>query len=151
MRLQWKLTLPLLGLILFAAQTLHSERARQKLHDSSRRYSWWSYVRLDSDPLAKRVAATTANGSTTDTATKWDLNEVQVNPGILARILIISAFPAFLVGGVVVACFALAGVSKILSFMILMPLLICAWYYFVGLSIDRWSLRRSTRQGASAR
>jgi hypothetical protein len=151
MPLHWKLTLPFLGLSLFAAQTVYSEHAQRELHQSSNRYFWWSYIRLDSDPLARRIPAPKASGNTTDNTTQWDLNEVRVDPGMLARLLIISAFPAFFVGAVVVACLALAGVSQVLSFMISMPLLISAWYYFVGLSIDRWNLRRIARHGVGAR
>jgi len=34
------------------------------------------------------------------------------------------------------------GISEVLSFMLLMPVLILVWYYFIGWLLDRWSYKR---------
>lgn len=56
----------------------------------------------------------------------------------MARVLGLSALPAFLVGGVVTNSLARLGVSEVSSFMVSMPILIFTWYYFVGCLLDRW-------------
>jgi len=50
----------------------------------------------------------------------------------------LSALPAFVVGRAVVSGLARLGVSEVWSFAILMPVLVVAWFYFVGWLIDRW-------------
>jgi hypothetical protein len=68
---------------------------------------------------------------------------VLVEPGLLAKCLILSAVPAFLVGTGIVHSMSRLGVSEVTSFMISMPLLILAWFYFVGWIFDRWYRKRS--------
>jgi len=63
----------------------------------------------------------------------------------MAKFLMISALPAFAVGGLAVGGFGRLGVSQVSSFMVLMPPLIAAWYFFVGWLVDRWVYRRSSR------
>ena len=55
----------------------------------------------------------------------------------------ISAFPAFIVGALIVSGLGRVGVNEVLSFMLLVPPLIFAWYYFLGWSVDRWRRKRS--------
>lgn len=43
----------------------------------------------------------------------------------------LSALPAFLVGGFVVGALGSLGISQVSNFMFLMPVLIFAWYYVV--------------------
>ncbi|MGB9465504.1 MAG: hypothetical protein WBR10_10350 [Candidatus Acidiferrum sp.] len=50
-----------------------------------------------------------------------------------------SAIPAFVVEAVVIGGLGRIGINEIWGFMISMPLLIFAWYYFVGWLIDRWT------------
>jgi hypothetical protein len=69
--------------------------------------------------------------------------EVWVEPGWLARFLMLSALPAFLVGLGIVHGLSRVGVSQVSSFMISMPLLILAWFYFVGWLLDRRTRRPS--------
>lgn len=66
-----------------------------------------------------------------------------VDPSLLAQFLMLSALPAFVVGGLVVKGLGRLGISQISSFLFLMPLLIFAWYYFVGWLIDRLVCKRS--------
>jgi hypothetical protein len=54
----------------------------------------------------------------------------------------LSAFPAFVFGGVIVRSLGRLGISEVSSFMVLMPLLISAWFYFVGWLVDRWRFKR---------
>jgi hypothetical protein len=49
----------------------------------------------------------------------------------------ISALPAFVVGAISVKALAHLGISEVWSFVILMPFLIFAWFYFVGWLIER--------------
>jgi hypothetical protein len=48
---------------------------------------------------------------------------------------------AFLVGVGIVHGLARVGISEVTSFMVSMPLLIFAWFYFVGWLLDRSSRR----------
>jgi hypothetical protein len=50
----------------------------------------------------------------------------------------LSALPAFIVGVFAVSGLGRLGLSQVSSFMFLMPILIFAWYYFVGWLLDRW-------------
>ncbi len=65
-----------------------------------------------------------------------------VDPGVLANVLILSAFPALAIGIPLVRLLGRQGVNEISSFMILMPILVGGWYYAVGYLIDRWSYKR---------
>jgi hypothetical protein len=58
--------------------------------------------------------------------------------GLLARALILSAIPAFFLGQLIAAELGRLGVSEVLTFMVLMPLLIVGWFYFLGRLIDSW-------------
>jgi hypothetical protein len=52
-------------------------------------------------------------------------------------LLELSAFPAFFACVAVIRGFGRFGVSEFASFMVSMPLLLFAWYYFLGWLIDR--------------
>jgi hypothetical protein len=68
---------------------------------------------------------------------------ILVDPGYLAKSLVLTALPAFALGAVVVRGLAHIGVSEVWSFGAVMPLLIFAWFYFVGWLIDRCVRKRS--------
>jgi high-affinity Fe2+/Pb2+ permease len=74
---------------------------------------------------------------------------IWVEPGWFAKSLMLSAFPAFVLGAVVVHGLGRLGISEVSSFMVLMPLLISAWFYFVGWLVDRWRFKRSERISAT--
>jgi hypothetical protein len=95
-------------------------------------------LRLDSDPANKYNRATT-----------WDLADRWVDPGLLEKFLIISAFPAFVVGGFAVGGLGRLGIDQVLSFMSVMPILIFAWYYFMGWLFDLWIRRRPQAREAN--
>jgi high-affinity Fe2+/Pb2+ permease len=79
----------------------------------------------------------------------WELRAAWVTPGWLDRVLVVSALPAFLAGVAVVIGLSKLGVDEVLSFMVSMPILLVAWFYFLGWLLDRWSDRRQNAKHAS--
>ena len=146
MRVRWSLVLPTSGLILFAGLSYDSHRVnREVFKGRPSRYFWWSSIRLDSDPLNKHpiVLTTTTCEDGIEDCTTWDPVYVWVDPGWVERILVVSAFPAFVVGAAIVGGLARLGISKLSTFTVSIPVLIFAWFYFVGWVIDRWRYKRS--------
>jgi hypothetical protein len=137
MRLRCKLIFPLIGLTLFAGETLHSLRVDREIHNSPSRYFSWSSVRLDSNPLNKPVPLPN-DCQGFENCSSWDLPNLWVNPGALAKFLMLSAFPAFIVCSLLVSGLGRLGISQIWIFMVCMPLLLFAWYYLLGWMIDRF-------------
>jgi hypothetical protein len=138
---RWRIALPCIGLSLFIALTHSSLRMNREIQKRSpSRYFWWTSIRLDSDPLNRHAKSTTTpckNGE--GNCVNWELRPiVWVDPSWLAKFLMLSALPAFVFGTAVVRGLASLGVSEVWSFAIVMPLLIFAWFYFVGWLIDRW-------------
>ena len=68
---------------------------------------------------------------------------MSIDPGWVARLLVLFALPVFLIGGVIVTGLGKMGISQVSSFMSLMPLLMVGWCYFIGLLVDRWSRKQS--------
>lgn len=149
MRIRWRLTLCLCGLVVFGLLTYGSVQGNRELHHGRLgRYFWWGSIRLDSDPLGKHSTQPCREVQSGDCP--WDAVFITVDPGWLARSLIISALPAFLLGGVFVRELARFGVSELASFMCMMPVLIFVWFYGVGWLFDRWQHKRSLRLSAAA-
>jgi hypothetical protein len=135
-RLSWRLILPAVGLIVFAGITYSSVHLHRRA-PASHRYFWWSSVRLDSDPLNTHPRAAAPCKDAIENCADWDVNGIWVDPGWLGISFTLSALPAFVIGMIIVSSLGRLGISEILSFMIAMPLLIVAWYYFMGWMIDR--------------
>jgi hypothetical protein len=139
MRVRLKIALPIIGLVLFGAESYHSFVQREVERTPSR-YFRWSTIRLDTDPANKRDKGTTfykdAQGIT------WEFRDRWVEPGLGAKFLMASAFPAFIIGSLSVSGLGRLGISQVPSFMLVMPILICAWYYFIGWLLDRCISRR---------
>jgi hypothetical protein len=135
MRKRWRIVLPVIGLALFSAESYHSIRFNRETQRIPSRYFWWSSLRLDSDPLNRhpKDATPCKNGE----ENCWDLRATWVDPAYLTRFQVLTAFPAFIVGGLAVGGLGKLGISEVSSFMFLMPVLIVAWYYFVGRLLDR--------------
>ena len=131
---RWRIVFPVFGLILFSAVSYHSYETQR----APSKYFYWSLVRLDSDPANKdnRYGGANWNLSTAD---RW------VDPGLLDKILVFTALPAFVVGGLAVSGLGRLGVNQVSSFMFLMPILIAAWYYFIGQVFDRWTRKHSQK------
>jgi hypothetical protein len=133
MRTHCRFVLPIIGLFLFAGVTYDSLHMNHEVKDD--RYFWWSSIRLNSDPLNRRPANNACkveNGGCLGPVYIW------VDPGWLTKSLMLSACPTFLVSAIAVGALARLGVNEITTFMISMPPLIVAWYYFLGWLVDRW-------------
>jgi hypothetical protein len=144
MRIRWKIVLPVVGLLLFTGQSYESLRMNREAQKTPSRYFWWSAVRLDSDPLNRHPhpqVVTPCKNPEGEDCVSWDPVTIWVNPGWLDKTLMISAFPAFVVGVFFVHVLGRYGISEVSSFMVSMPILIFAWYYAVGWLLDRWSKR----------
>ena len=100
----------------------------------------WSTIRLDSDPAHRRNWDAKPCGDRNGNC--WYLQDMWIDPGPLHKALMLSAFPAFVLGGLVVGLFGRFGISQVSTFMVFMPVLIFAWYYFIGSLLDRWIRRR---------
>ncbi len=124
--------------MLFGGVTHESLEGRryEKAHGQ---YFWWS-IRLDTHQGDHSPVATTPCKEDEDNCASWEPHVIE-DPGWLTRALILSAFPTFLVGVPLVRVVGRHGASEIWSFMVLMPLLIGAWYYTIGWLIDRWAFR----------
>jgi hypothetical protein len=146
MRRRWRIVFPVFGLILFSTVSYRSYETQRV----PSKYFYWSRVRLDSDPANKdnRYARPCEDGK--ENCTNWDLTGADrwVDPGLLDKILVFSALPAFVVGGLAVSGLGRLGVNQVSSFMFLMPILIAAWYYFIGRVFDRWT-RKHSQQSTS--
>jgi hypothetical protein len=135
--------LPAFGLLVFCAVSYQSFGVHQDQRRASRKYLWWSTIRLDSDPTNKRLPATIPCGDGTKGCTNWDLvPDKWVDPGWLEIAYVLSALPAFVSGMIVVVALGRLGISQVFSFLCLMPMLIFAWYYFLGWLLDRYIRRR---------
>ena len=131
--------LPIVGLTLFSAVSYHSFRDNQETRRIPSKYFWWSSIQLDSDPTNKRVRAPIRCEDGKPNCANWDMEFRWVDPGLLAKYLMLSASPAFVVGKFAVGSLGKLGISQVSSFMCLMPVLIFVWYYFIGWLLDRWT------------
>jgi hypothetical protein len=143
MRVRLKIALPLIGLFAFSAATYHSFRRQREFDRTPSRYFWWSAIRLDSDPANKNYKSTTSCKDVQENCGTWELRDRWVHPALLEQFLMLSALPAFIIGGLAVSGLGRLGVSQVSSFMFVMPALIFVWYYFVGWLLDGWIRKRS--------
>ena len=134
---RWRLILPILGLILFAAETRHSVQTNREGRSPSNRYFWWSFIPLDSDPRNRPPRTLTPCKTGEENCITWDGPYMCVDPGWLSKWFMLSAALAFVVEGLILGGLGRLGINQIWAFMIPMPLLLFAWYYFVGRLIDR--------------
>jgi hypothetical protein len=132
-RIRWSVILPFAGLILFGLVSYRS-MGMNRQQDVAHKYYWWSSLRLDTDPLNQNPAAASQ-----------ELQTAGVTPGWLDRLLVVSALPAFLAGAAVMIGLSGLGVDEVLSFMVSMPILLVAWFYFIGWLVERWTRRRQVR------
>src|SRR3954463_3841565 len=105
-RCRWHLVLPVIGLILFAALTYDSVQRNREWNRQLKvpsKYFFWAGFRLDKTPGIEERSG--CEGQSAD-CIGWDPISVRINPGWLARTLMLSAFPAFIVGGFIVVALA---------------------------------------------
>jgi hypothetical protein len=141
------LVLPLLGLLLFGVASYASYRFNQ--HTNIDKYYWWSSIRLDRDPLNRHPAVTRSCNLGDADCVQWEPLSIWVEPGGFTMVLMTSAFPAFFLGKAVAHAVGRLGVSEVTTFMISVPILMFAWYYFLiwsGLQIVA-RLRRRQQNG----
>jgi len=129
--------LPIVGLVLFGLVTRDSMRMNSQLHRIPNRYFWWASFRLDSDPLNRRPIDPSRCGGNDENCVQWDLPDVWVDWGWPTKSFTVLSIPALAVGVALTLGLGRLGVSEVWTFMISMPLLVFAWYYCVGILIDR--------------
>jgi hypothetical protein len=142
MRICWSVILPIAGLILFAAVSYRSMDVNHHEEGAPTKYYWWSSLRLDSDPLNKNPKPASACQDNKENCAQWEPSYQRVRPGLLDKLLVISALPAFLAGAAIVIGLSNLGIDEVLTFMVSMPILTVAWYCPVGWLIDRWNHKR---------
>ena len=143
MRIRWRLALPLLGLSLFALISYKSFQRNRVRGFSDSHYFYWSSIRLGPDPLRIEPPPTVPCKDASENCVAWDPDTNWINPGLAARLLVLTALPAFVIGIFIIHALARLGISEVTTFMVSMPFLIFAWYYLVGWLIDRWRSKRS--------
>ena len=147
MRKRCRVVLPVIGISLFSVVSYHSLRFNREIQSAPRRYFMWSAIRLDSDAANKRNWGATPCRYNKENCSRWaDLQSVWVDPSFVEQFLMLSALPAFFVGGLAVSGLGKMGINQVSSFMFLMPMLIFAWYYLIGWLLDRWISRCSRRR-----
>jgi hypothetical protein len=125
------------GLLYFAFGSYLSLRTNREHQEGANRYFWWSSIRLDTDPLNRHPQGATPCKDAKNDCVEWSPGFISVEPGLMAKVFVLSATPAFVVGTFAVRRFARFGISELSSFMVAMPLLIAAWFYVVGWLVDR--------------
>ena len=103
---------------LFRVGELSALRVNRESKHATGRYFWWSAIRLDSDPLDRQPERSTPckEGSN---CVGWDeIDYKWVEHGWLSQTLMLSAFPAFLVGWIIVVGLREVGISEVASFMV---------------------------------
>ena len=147
MRRRWQLILPAIGLVLFGGATYESPEGR-KYENIHGRYFYWASIRLDSHQTEHNPVIET-HCAEQDNCVSWNPAVIE-DPGWLTKLLILSGFPALLVGIPVVRFLGRLGANELWSFIFLMPLLIAAWFYLVGRLFDRWISKKKNPPGAPA-
>jgi len=145
MLIRWRFVLPIAGLMLFAFVSWRSfSWQRENPHPG--RYSWWSSIRLDTDPAGKRFKPPPPC-KVGDESSCWDPIYLWRRQDWPAVLLTLSAFPAFFAGISLARLLGRLAVSEVTTFMFSMPLLLLSWYYLLGWWIDR---RRAKRYPSTA-
>lgn len=139
MKRRWSNILPIAGLLLFGWFT-HQAYEREKAVRIQMRYLYWGSLLLDRHPLTPVPPKV---------GLAWDPKFISVHRDYLFLLLQGTAFPCFLMVDVLMSGLGRLGASHVVTFFISMPLLLAAWYYFIGWAIDRRRHRRELRCAAS--
>lgn len=126
--MRWRWILPIVGLALFVVVSVQSWRNSHRVH--SARHFRWSVFLLNSQPLKTAES---------------DVVPPLPEPSWPDSILRTTALPIFCLGALIDYPLSRLGISEVLTFLTAMPLLIFAWYYFIGSLIDRRAVRRKRR------
>src|SRR5437588_11786361 len=122
MQMRLRLALPVIGLLLFAAGSYYSFRRNRGFHNPQ--YFYWASIQLNSDPLGKHTPTSEPCRNGKPDCVGWDPEYVWTDPGPVAKLLVFSALPAFLLGAGIVHPLARLGVNEVATFMISMPILL---------------------------
>jgi hypothetical protein len=146
MRFHWRWVLPLFGLFLFFGETYGSIRFNQELRSRNpdRKGFWWATFRLKTDPLDK-IPPRPCGDEAPNCVERWSIRDVIVDPGAISMTLLLSALPAFFLALRIVHGLGRLGVNEVYIFFISAPILVLAWYYFLGWLVDRWRDKREER------
>jgi len=150
MPIRWRWILPFIGLVFFGWETYGSVRTNSDLADRNRmrkEYLWGTF-RLRTDPRGK-IPPTPCPQSVPNCSEWWAARDVIVDPGPVLEALLVSALPAFFVSARFVHGLARIGVNEVCSFFAITPLLIAAWFYFLGWLLDHWRYRRRKKRAAA--
>lgn len=151
MRRIFSVLLPLAGLALFAIVSYRSALLNHRAQPEQNKYLWWSSLRLDTDPQNEHPSPVPPCKDKDAKCAQEKFPETKIAPDWPDKILVFTAFPAFLTGFGAVMALSLAGIDEVFSFMIVMPILIFGWFYFIGLLLDAWIARLSARKPAQLR
>ena len=144
---RWSVILPIYGLTLFTVITVHSIRAAPE-HSSSlvKDYYWWGTTRLDPDPLNKHPHGTAiVPRASAQACLGWYPAELWDESGIVDKALLITAIPPFVAEAPLLIASAKLGINQIPIFFVTMPILLFAWFYFLGWALDRLRYKRFLR------
>jgi hypothetical protein len=138
MRVQWRLLLPIVGLLLFSEVTGKSLRMNRETPDAGTFcWSWW---RLDSDVLQR----SSSNPSKLGTNSFVGPMDVLIGPRMSTESARASCFSRIPARRINRQSSRHAGVSEVITFMASMPGLMIAWHWVVGRLVDRWRNRVKT-------
>lgn len=145
--MRWRLVLPVLAIAWFGVGSYSAWHFNRQLDESCpARYFYWGSIRLDSDPLDRHhlfESSVPCNNGRRDCLC-WE-PVVWIDPGWGEEAFILLSLPAFLLTRGVIALLARFGVSNVITFFVSMPLLMCGWFYLIGLWIDRLRAKRRTK------
>ena len=149
MSLRWRLVLPAFGLLLFLAETFGSVGLNNDLRgrNPNRTDFYWGKFRLQTDPLGKPPPC---RPEITNCSEWWEIRDVIVDPGTILATLLLSGLPAFFVTARLVHGLGRLGINEVYTFFVAAPLLLFAWYYFLGWLLDRlWARRKRSEIAAT--
>jgi hypothetical protein len=104
---------------------------------------------LDSKPLDKAVAFEGQKPVTQCGFEEQAFDRFGLRPSV--RLLAVTAFPAFIASLACVNILGRLGINEIPLFIGSAPVLIFAWYYFLGWGFERWYSRRKRRKTRTLR
>lgn len=133
MRILWQLILPGLALVIFGAVSLRYFQINRQFGPPQNRYFFWGGLLLDSAPPAQWRPKL---------AQVCDGPNVWSDPSFLTRGLVLTGFPAFVVGMPLIHLAGHFGVSELSSFFVLTPILLLGWFYLIGRIVDRLVRKR---------
>lgn len=146
MRRFWSVVLPIVGILLFSLVSWQSFKVNREIQQHlPSKYFYWSAIRLDTDPANRRNWDVGKRRDGDENCGGWELRAIWVEPSLFGTFVLLIAFPAFVLGRLIVGLLGTEGINQLTSFMLLMPVLLLIWFWFVGWVFDRWIHRRSKR------